>query len=67
LLQCLADASNSKSSSTETQVSFDNVVWKELWFCPFYMQWITQVEQARQCQYDWCKKCLFGWFFFALM
>ncbi|KAJ6888653.1 alpha,alpha-trehalose-phosphate synthase [Populus alba x Populus x berolinensis] len=26
LLQCLADASNSKSSSTETQVSFDNVV-----------------------------------------
>ncbi|KAJ6374250.1 hypothetical protein OIU78_029874 [Salix suchowensis] len=30
LLQCLADASSSNSSSTETQVSFDNDVRKEL-------------------------------------
>ncbi|KAI9381238.1 hypothetical protein POPTR_015G074000v4 [Populus trichocarpa] len=30
LLQCLADASSSNLSSTETQVSFDNVVRKEL-------------------------------------
>ena len=30
LLQCLADASSSNSSSTEAQVSFDNVARKEL-------------------------------------
>jgi trehalose 6-phosphate synthase/phosphatase len=58
LLQCLADASSSNLSSTETQVSFDNVVRKELWFCPFHA--MTQAEQAPGCLYGWVQEgCLF--------